>query len=145
MTSVEDMRTDIEELVEEAERLLRDRTWVPTPADRTVASKAAADLRAVVGTAQFQQALPSVDRLERLREALAAVAIGLAHVHGRLAWFLGAAATALTPVLHWRAMPAQDGRTFGAVPPTPQQYSDAEDAFRLLQSSLATIAGIGTT
>ncbi|MEU7296751.1 hypothetical protein AB0A76_26705 [Streptomyces exfoliatus] len=135
-----DMRGAVEELVEEAERQIRDHKWVLTPEDRTVAAKAADDLHTAVGTPQSQQDLPQVERLEHLREALAAVAIALAHVHGRMAWFLGAAATALTPVLHWRAMPAEHGPTFGAVPPTLQQYSDAEDAIRRLQSTLAGIA-----
>ncbi|MET9914420.1 hypothetical protein ABZZ74_48320 [Streptomyces sp. NPDC006476] len=134
-----DMRAVIEALAEEAERLIRDQVWVPTPADRTVAAKAAADLHVAVGTPQSQQTLSEVDRLEHLREALAAVAIALAHVHGRLAWFLGAAATALTPVLHWRAVPAEGGPTFGAVAPTPPQYAEAEDAVRRLQSALASI------
>ncbi|MGI5479264.1 hypothetical protein [Streptomyces lavendofoliae] len=134
-----DIRTVIEDLAEEAERLIHDGVWVLTTTDRSVASKAAADLHTAVGTPQSQQTLPEVDRLERLREALAAVAIALAHVHGRLAWFLGAAATALTPVLHWRAMPAEDGPTFGAVPPTPQQYTEAEDAVRRLRSVLTSI------
>ncbi|OEJ30217.1 hypothetical protein [Streptomyces subrutilus] len=140
-----DIRGVIEELVEEAERQIRDRRWVLTPADRTVAAKAAADLHAAVGTPESQQTLPEVDRLEHLREALAAVAIALAHVHGRLAWFLGAAATALMPVLHWRALPAEHGPTFGAVPPTLQQYTDAEDAIRRLHSTLAGIATADTS
>ncbi|WP_234315295.1 hypothetical protein [Streptomyces globisporus] len=133
------MRTVIEDLVEEAERQIRDQTWVPAPADRTVAAKAAADLHAAVGTPQAQQALSAVDRLACLREALADLAIALAHVHGRLAWFLGAAVTALAPVLHWRALSAEDGPTFGAVRPTLQQYEEAEDAIRRLQSTLADI------
>ncbi|MFC7979063.1 hypothetical protein ACFUT3_27970 [Streptomyces cinereoruber] len=137
-----DIRAVVEDLVGEAERLIRDRVWVLTPADRVVAAKAAADLDAAVLTPQAQQALPEVDRLAHLREALAAVAIALAHVHGRLAWFLGAAATALTPVLHWRALPDEDGPTFGAVAPTPAQYTEAEDAVRRLQEALA---GISTT
>ncbi|WP_225805556.1 hypothetical protein [Streptomyces sp. NK15101] len=134
------MRTVIKNLTEEAERQIRDRTWIPEPDDRTVAAKAAADLRAAVGTPQAQQALSTVDRLAHLREALADLAIALAHVHGRLAWFLGAAATALTPILHWRALPAEDGPTFGAVRPTSQQYAEAEDAIRRLQSTLADIS-----
>ncbi|MFJ4343295.1 hypothetical protein [Streptomyces sp. NPDC088915] len=113
---------------------------VLTPADRSIATKAAADLDAAVLTPQAQQALPEVDRLAHLREALAAVAIALAHVHGRLAWFLGAAATALTPVLHWRALPDENGPTFGAVAPTPAQYTEAEDAVRRLQNALAGIS-----
>ncbi|MGA5171164.1 hypothetical protein, partial [Streptomyces lavendulocolor] len=121
-------------------RLIRDQVWVLSFDDRMVAAKAAADLLTAVGNPECQQTLPEVDRLEHLREALAAVAIALAHVHGRLAWFLGAAATALTPVLHWRAMPAEDGSTFGAVPPSRQQYTEAEEAIRRLQSLLASIA-----
>lgn len=134
-----DMWTVVDELVGEAERLIRDRVWVLTPGDRAVAAKAAADLDAAVRTSQAQQALPEVDRLAHLREALAVVAIALAHVHGRLAWFLGAAATTLTPVLHWRALPDEDGPTFGAVAPTPAQYTEAEDVVRRLQSALAAI------
>ncbi|MEU7281118.1 hypothetical protein AB0A69_20370 [Streptomyces sp. NPDC045431] len=133
------MRTAIEDLAEEAERLIRDGAWVVSLADQHIAAKAAADLDAAIGTSQFQEGLPAVDRLERLREALAALAIALAHVHGRLAWFIGAAATAFTPVLHWRALPADDGSTFGAIPPTLQQYTEAEEAARRLQRTLASI------
>ncbi|MFI8962657.1 hypothetical protein ACIGO8_11105 [Streptomyces sp. NPDC053493] len=136
------MRTAIEDLALEAERLLRDRTWVPEADDRTVAAKAAADLGAAVGTPQAQQTLSTVDRLAHLREALADVAIALAHVHGRLAWFLGAAATALTPILHWRALTAEDGPTFGAVRPTVQEYTEAEEAIRRLQRTLADISTV---
>ncbi|MEV7618298.1 hypothetical protein [Streptomyces sp. NPDC089799] len=67
------------------------------------------------------------------------LAIALASVHGRLAWFLGAAATALAPVLHWRALPDEHGPTFDAVKPTPQQYTDAEDAIRRLHTTLTHI------
>lgn len=133
------MRTVIEDLVGEAERQIRDRVWVPDDGDRAVAAKAAADLRDAIGTPQAHQDLSAVDRLAHLREALAALAIALAHVHGRLAWFLGAAATALTPVLHWRALPLEDGPTFGAVQPTLQQYEEAEEAVRRIQSTLAAI------
>ncbi|MGW0122136.1 hypothetical protein [Streptomyces sp. NPDC003327] len=136
------MRTVIEDLVEEAERQIREQTWVPDAADRTVAAKAAADLRAAVNTPEAQQALSAVDRLAHLREALADLAIALAHVHGRLAWFLGAAATALTPILHWRALPAENGLTFGAVRPTSQQYTEAEEAIRRLQNTLADISTV---
>ncbi|MFD3333863.1 hypothetical protein ACFWV1_14635 [Streptomyces sp. NPDC058700] len=135
-----DMRRVVEELVKEADRQIRDHKWVLTPDDRAVAAKAADELHAAVGAPKSQQDLPEVARLEHLREALAAVAIALAHVHGHLAWFLGAAATALTPVLHWRALPADHGPTFGAVPPTLQQYAEAEDAIRRLQTTLASIA-----
>ncbi|MET9351364.1 hypothetical protein [Streptomyces termitum] len=132
----------IENLVEEAERQIREGTWIPDHAHRATAAKAATDLRAAVGTPQEQEALPLVDRLACLREALADVAIALAQVHGQLAWFLGAAATALTPVLHWRALSAEDRDTFGAVLPTLPQYTEAEEAVRRLQDALARIGGV---
>ncbi|MFF5426393.1 MULTISPECIES: hypothetical protein [unclassified Streptomyces] len=135
-----DMGALIEDLAAEAEGLIRDGAWVLTPRHRSVVAKAALDLHGVVGAPQVQEALPAIDRLEHLREALAALAIALARVHGRTAWFLGAAATALTPVLHWRAMPADDSHAFGTVPPTPQQYAQAEGAVRRLQSALVSIA-----
>ncbi|WP_406865222.1 hypothetical protein ABZO31_00690 [Streptomyces sp. HUAS MG47] len=133
------MRTAIDDLAEEAGRLIRHGAWVPTPHDGAVAQETAADLQAAIGAAQSQEMLPAIDRLAHLREAIAAVAIALAHVHGRLAWFLGAAATILTPILHWRALPAEDNSTFGAVTPEPQQYTEAEDAIRRLQSVLSGI------
>ncbi|MBB6439725.1 hypothetical protein HNQ79_006237 [Streptomyces candidus] len=132
--------TAVEGLVEEAKRQIRERVWFVTDTDRTVAAEAATELPAVGGTPRHQQVLLEVDRLEHLREALAAVAIALAHVYGRLAWFLGAAATALSSVLHWRAMPADTGSTFGAEPPTFQQYTEAEEAVRRLRSALTGIA-----
>ncbi|MFF5447597.1 hypothetical protein [Streptomyces sp. NPDC012888] len=133
------MRTAIEELAEEAEQQIRDRFWEVSEQDRAVAAKAAADLRAAVGPAEIQELLAVIDRLRHLREALAALAVALAHVHGRLAWFLGAACTALGPVLNWRALPPGAGPTFGATQPTPQQYENAEDAIRRLQTALTHI------
>ncbi|MFJ8162274.1 hypothetical protein ACIRBY_15265 [Streptomyces sp. NPDC096136] len=135
-----DMRTSVEGLAEEAERQVRDHTWEPAPTDRTVAAKAAADLHAAIGSPHAQEALSEIDRLECLREALAVLATAVASVHGRLAWFLGAASTALTPVLHWRALPAEDGFAFGAVQPTPEQYAEAEDAVRRLHTTLTRVA-----
>ena len=76
--------------------------------------------------------------MEHSRGSFAAVAI--AHVHGCLAWFLGAAVTVLTPILHWRAMPAEDGPTLGAVPSALQQYTAGEGAIRRLQAALTRIA-----
>ncbi|MEW1913851.1 hypothetical protein AB0442_36415 [Kitasatospora sp. NPDC085895] len=133
------MAATVEDLAKEAERQIRGRIWELTPADRSVADKAATDLHGAIGPAPIQQALPPVDRLEHLREALATLAIALARVHGPMAWFLGAAVTALAPVLHWRALPTDDGPTFGAVKPTDQQYSDAENAVRRLQDILARL------
>ncbi|MFI8106663.1 hypothetical protein [Streptomyces sp. NPDC086023] len=133
------MRTIIEDLAGQAEQQIRDQAWQVSDTDRAVAAKAAAELDAAVGPPAVQETLAVIDRLAHLREALAAVALALAHVHGRLAWFLGAAATALTPVLHWRALPDDNGPTFGTIAPTPQQYQDAEDAIRHLHTALTHI------
>ncbi|MFF9147188.1 hypothetical protein ACF1BN_20235 [Streptomyces sp. NPDC014861] len=129
----------VEELADEAERQVREHVWILSTADHALATQAAAALRALIGPPKTHEKLPLVDRLAALRQALAVLAVTLAHVHGRLAWFLGAAATALTPVLHWRALAPGEGPTFGAVQPTLQQYTDGEDAIRRLQKSLAAL------
>ncbi|WP_345701746.1 hypothetical protein [Kitasatospora terrestris] len=134
------MQKTVTRLTEEAELQLHGEQWQPTPVDRTLAAQAAAELEEAVGPPEVQRALPAIECLERLRTALAVLAVTLARVHGHLAWFLAAASTALAPVLHWRALPADDGYSFGAVLPTPEQYADAEDAVRLLQQTLARIA-----
>lgn len=83
------------------------------------------------------------DRLEDLREALAVLTLCLARTHGRLAWFLSGAITALEPVLRWRAVSAESGGTFGTVPADPAKYTQAEDAVRRLQDVLAQITADG--
>ncbi|MGW2377671.1 MULTISPECIES: hypothetical protein [Kitasatospora] len=134
-----DMQTTITGLAEEAERQIRDRVWELTPDDRGLAVQVEAGLREAVGPPDAQEVLPEKDRLEHLREVLAVLAIALASTHGRLAWFLSGAITALEPVLHWRALPAADEHAFGTVPPTPEHYTEAEDAVRRLQTTLARI------
>ncbi len=134
------MRTIIEGLAEEAERQQHDKTWEPTDADRALAAQTATDLGAAVGPAEFQRPLPAVERLEDLREALAVVAIATSRIHGPLAWLLAAASTALAPVLHWRALAAEHGFAFGTIEAGPEQYDDAEEAVRQLQSLLTAIA-----
>ncbi|MFE1413445.1 hypothetical protein ACFW6F_21990 [Streptomyces sp. NPDC058746] len=133
------MRTAIEALAAQAEAQIRDQSWTLTPADRSIAANASASLRTAIGTPHTQEAMPAVERLAHLREALAVLAVALAGVHGRLAWFLGAATTALTPVLHWRALPDDHGPTFGAVLPALEQYTDAEEAIRRLSDTLTRI------
>ncbi|WP_030732780.1 hypothetical protein [Streptomyces sp. NRRL S-237] len=43
---------------------------------------------------------------------------------------MSAASTALAPILHWRALAAGSGHTFGTVEADPEQYTEAEDAVR---------------
>ncbi|MFE2409915.1 hypothetical protein ACFXDE_16425 [Kitasatospora sp. NPDC059408] len=132
----------VAELAEEAERQSRDGVSESAPvesarADAALAGKIADDLAAAVGPAAEQERLPVVDRLERLREALAALALGIARSHGRLAWFLARAGIVLAPVLQWRAPgPDQMQASGGIVLPTPDEISDAEDAVRRLHSAL---------
>jgi hypothetical protein len=137
-----DMRGAVAALAEEAEQLIRDQVWEVAPGDRTLASHTQAGLREVVGQADVQRALPKIKRLEHLRESLAVLAISLARTHGRLAWFLSGALSTLEPVLHWRALPADREGAFGTILPSSEQYTEAEDAVRLLQDALAQISRI---
>ncbi|MFJ8657160.1 hypothetical protein ACIRNU_32990 [Streptomyces rochei] len=133
------MRRIIAVLAEEAEQLIRDQVWKLTPKDHALARKTATGLREAVGPPDIQEALPPIDRLEHLRETLAVLAISLARTHGRLAWFLSGALNALEPVLRWRALPSDLGGTFGTVLPSPEEYTEAEDAIRRLHDALADI------
>ncbi|GAB1333220.1 hypothetical protein [Streptomyces sennicomposti] len=134
-----DMRRIVAVLVEEAEQQIQDRVWSLTLSERALARETEAGLRDAVGPPNVQEALPQIKRLEHLRETLAVLAISLARTHGRLAWFLSGALNALEPVLRWRALPADHGATFGTVLPSPEEYTEAEDAVRRLQEALAQI------
>ncbi|MGA5192623.1 hypothetical protein [Streptomyces exfoliatus] len=127
-------------LVEEAEQQIQDRVWELEPGDRALALETETGLRDVVRPADAQELLSRIDRLAHLRETLAVLAIALARTHGRMAWFLSGALHALEPVLRWRALPADQGGTFGTVLAAPEEYTEAEDAVRRLQDALAQIA-----
>ncbi|WP_033825589.1 hypothetical protein [Kitasatospora sp. MBT63] len=134
-----DMRAEVALLIDEAERQLNDGVWDLTPGDRALARQAAAELKGAVGGPDSEGHPADIDRLEHLREALAVLAIALSRTHGRLAWFLAGGSAALSPVLHWRALPAGDRPAFNTVRPTPQQYADAEDAVRRLGAMLTRL------
>ncbi|WP_052391074.1 hypothetical protein [Streptomyces sp. NRRL B-24484] len=135
------MSVQVEVLVAEAERQIRDGLWELAPGDAALALKTASGLVEAVGRGGEPPVLPGIERLECLREALAVLAIGIARTHGRLAWFLAGASTALAPVLHWRVLPAEHGQSFGTVVPAPEELADAENAIRRLH---AVLGGIGT-
>ncbi|MEW2511127.1 hypothetical protein [Streptomyces sp. NPDC046870] len=135
-----DMRRIVAVLAEEAEQQIHDQVWQLTPSERALAHETEAGLRKVVGPPDVQEALRQIDRLEHLRETLAVLAISLARTHGRMAWFLSGAINALEPVLRWRALPADRGGTFGTVLASPEEYTEAEEAVRRIQDSLARIA-----
>jgi hypothetical protein len=135
-----DMRRIVAVLAEEAEQQIHDQVWELAPSDRALAHETEAGLRKVVGPPDVQEVLPQKDRLEHLREALAVLAISLARTHGRLAWFLSGAINALEPVLRWRVLSADRGGSFGTVLASSEEYTEAEEAVRRLQDSLARIA-----
>lgn len=133
------MRRAVAILADEADRQIHDKLWELTPGDRALAVEAMNGLRKAVGPPEAQESLAQIDRLERLRETLAVLAICLARTHGRLAWFLSGGIEAIEPVLRWRALPAQSGRTFGTVQAGAEEYTEAEEAVRRLQDALARI------
>ncbi|MFF0277113.1 STAS domain-containing protein [Streptomyces sp. NPDC004330] len=123
----------------QAERQTSADQWDLSAAGAALARTTATQLGETVGPAHVQEALPGIERLERLREALAVLTIGTAHTHGQLAWFLSSATVALTPVLRWRALVAEDRQAFGTVVPTQEEFTDAENAVRHLRTALTHI------
>ncbi|MFD0275594.1 hypothetical protein ACFVHB_17055 [Kitasatospora sp. NPDC127111] len=139
------MCEQIEHLTAEAERQVSHGLWVLTDDEAALARKTACGLADAVRDASEHEDLPVIDRLERLREALAVLAISIARTHGQLAWFLAQASTALVPVLHWRALRADERSSFGTVAPAPGDLTDAERAVRRLRDALArAITGTAT-
>ncbi|WP_327075150.1 hypothetical protein OG196_40955 [Kitasatospora purpeofusca] len=134
------MCAQIAHLTAEAERQLSQGLWDPAEEDAALARKTASGLAEAVGEAGTQERLPVIDRLEHLREALAVLAIALARIHGPLAWYLAQAGTALSPVLRWRALPADRQSSFGTVVPSPSDLADAERAVRRLHTALSRAA-----
>ncbi|MFC8717722.1 hypothetical protein [Kitasatospora sp. NPDC057198] len=132
----------VEQVVREAQRQLVDGGWDPAPADLVLVRETASALAAAVGPAHVQEGLARIDRLAGLREAMAALAVTVARTHGHLAWFLAQCSSELAPVLHWRALEAPDGRSFGAVLPTEEEFVDAEEAVRRLEVMLGRV-GLG--
>ncbi|MGW2539700.1 hypothetical protein ACWC5I_02195 [Kitasatospora sp. NPDC001574] len=108
------MSPTIADLTQEAESQIAEGVWEVDRHDRALARGAADGLARAIKDPVGAAALPVAERLEALREALAVLAITLSRTHGRLAWFLAAASTALSPVLHWRSLPAER-----AVPSAP--------------------------
>ncbi|MEU9298649.1 hypothetical protein [Streptomyces sp. NPDC048266] len=96
-----DMRRIVAVLAEDAEQQIRDRVWELDPGDRALTREAGTGLRDVIRPADAQEVLPRIDRLARLRETLAVLAIALARTHGRMAWFLSGALHTLCDLSAW--------------------------------------------
>ncbi|MEK9524248.1 STAS domain-containing protein [Streptomyces venezuelae] len=126
-------------LTAQAERQTSTAQWDLSAAGTTLARTTAIRLGETIGPADVQQELPGIERLERLREALAILTIGTAHTHGQLAWFLSSATVTLTPVLRWRALTADERQSFGTVVPTSEEFTDAENAVRHVRTALSHI------
>ncbi|MFC9795537.1 STAS domain-containing protein [Streptomyces sp. NPDC127584] len=123
----------------QAERQTSTAQWDLSAAGTALAHATAIQLGETIRPADVQQELPGIERLERLREALAILTIGTAHTHGQLAWFLSSATVTLTPVLRWRALTADERQSFGTVVPTSEEFTDAENAVRHLRTALSHI------
>lgn len=134
------MQSAVAALLEEAEQRVGGRTWQLTPGDQALALEVATGLDEAVGVARDQEVLPDIERLAHLREALAVLAIALARTHGPVAWFIGAGAEALSPILSWRALTTEETPTFGTTHPPPDQLADAENAVRQLAAGLSRLA-----
>ncbi|WP_033223034.1 hypothetical protein [Kitasatospora phosalacinea] len=134
------MSAAVEQAVLEAQRQLVQGEWDPAPADLVLVRETAVALAAAVGPVDVQAKLARIDRLAGLREALAAIALTVARTHGRLAWFLAQCSSELAPVLHWRALEAPEGGSFGATLPDEDELADAEEAIRSLTAMLTRTA-----
>lgn len=135
------MFIEVERTIAEARDLLERGLWEPTESDLELARQTATALQAAIGPSGVQEALQRIERLAGLREALAALAMTVARTHGHLAWFLAQCSSALTPVLHWRALDAADPHAFGTHLPTVDELSDAEEAVRALAAVLTWTDG----
>ncbi|MFF3488699.1 hypothetical protein ACFYXC_36325 [Streptomyces sp. NPDC002701] len=76
------------------------------------------------------------DRLDHLREVLAALAVATATSRTPMGWFLGQCAAALAPVLQWQPDGTADHAT---ITPTPGEITDAETAFAHIHDFLAAL------
>ncbi|MFD3557971.1 STAS domain-containing protein [Streptomyces goshikiensis] len=142
-----DIHMKTEALVVEASGQIADGLWEMSSGETALAHVTAEHLAQAVGPPGEHLELPFIERLERLRQALAHMAMAIARTHGQLAWFLAQTTEALTPVLHWRTLTADRAQSFGTVVPTPAELADAEDAVRLLHTALyemSTAAHQGT-
>ncbi|MFG2972319.1 STAS domain-containing protein [Streptomyces sp. NPDC048331] len=127
-------------LAAEAARQICHGLWKVSDSETELARTTAEHLGRAVGPVDDQRGLPVIERLERLREALAQVAMALARTHGPLAWFLAQTAEGLAPVLHRRTLLGDPAQAFGTVVPTPGGLADAEDAVRCLRSALVELS-----
>ncbi|MCB5164981.1 hypothetical protein LG634_09085 [Streptomyces bambusae] len=133
------MDARIEVLLLEAEAQLRQGAWEVGPSDAELARRTADGLAEAVGPAAAQEALPVIERLEHLREALSCLALGTARTHGQLAWLLAQASASFVPVLRWRSLAVDVRHSFGTVLPTAAELRDAERAVRRLHGTLTLV------
>ncbi|MFV0126139.1 hypothetical protein ACLGI4_00100 [Streptomyces sp. HMX112] len=110
--------------------------WNVTDTDRATAAELLTSLPWPTGpTAQAADAPPG-DRLDHLREALAALAVATATSRTPMGWFMGQCAAAPAPVLRWHPDGTADHAT---ITPTPGEITEAETAFAHIHDFLAAL------
>lgn len=130
------MQTAIEAAVLQADRWRRDGTWKTSDADTTLARELRANLDQLAHPDGAHEAVACAGWLERLREALAALAVAAATSRTPMGWFLGECAAALAPVMRWQ--PHGVGERAVVLIPTIEEITDAEHAFARIREALNT-------
>ncbi|MFK8905571.1 hypothetical protein [Streptomyces sp. YS-3] len=110
--------------------------WVVTDTDTTLAAELLLSLPWPAGPAAQAAAAPLGDRLDHLREALAALALATATSRTPMGWFLGHCAVVLAPVLQWWPEGSPEHAT---ITPTASQITEAETAFDHVHVFLAAL------
>ncbi|MET9958117.1 hypothetical protein ABZ128_03365 [Streptomyces sp. NPDC006326] len=131
------LRAATEAAVIQAEDWLQTGTWKATDADAATAKQLLAQLDWLNDPAQDQAAAPLTGRLNRLREALAALAVATATSPAPMNWFLGQCAAALAPAMRWH--PDDNASHGNTLTPTNEEIADAEHAMARLRDLLASL------
>lgn len=118
--------------IAQAENWRETGVWNVTDADTATAAELLTSLPWPTGS----PAASLGDRLDHLRETLAALAVATATSRTPMGWFLGRCATALAPVLRWQP----DGTAAHAtITPAPDEITEAESSFARIHDFLAIL------
>ncbi len=110
--------------------------WTVTDADSAMAAELLTSLPWPAGPTAEAADAPLGERLDHLRESLAALAVATATSRTPMGWFLGQCAAALAPVLQWQPDGTAEHAT---ITPAPGEITDAETAFAHIHDFLAVL------